>query len=258
MDKDKIIKSNLLEKYALGISSQMEEDMVHQALSLFPELREELDKIEQSLEQTAFENKIEAPEGVKERVLEQIEKIKKSDSAKSEVAHPTNKAIKINWWTIAASFLAGAFLSGLWAWNNIATYQKEIVSYQSEISLLQEECESDKIFFAFTNDINTQKVILQDSKDGFAALGYWNESQEKGILQLINLPVIQDDEAYQIWADVEGEMIAVGLLENEDYAANNYIDLNYLTDAESINITIEPEGGSDHPDVDRLILSASI
>ena len=52
-----------------------------------------------------------------------------------------------------------------------------------------------------------------------------------------------------MWSDVDGEMINMGTL-----APNQeLIPLKYIEKAESLNITIEPVGGNDHPTVEDLI-----
>ncbi len=52
-----------------------------------------------------------------------------------------------------------------------------------------------------------------------------------------------------MWADVDGEMISMGLLPTD----KELIALTYIDKAASLNITIEPKGGNDHPTVERLI-----
>ena len=39
---------------------------------------------------------------------------------------------------------------------------------------------------------------------------------------------------------------------------SDWLDIKFLPNAESLNITIEPEGGSEHPTVSRLVASANI
>tara|TARA_Y100000385_G_scaffold291808_1_gene372596 strand:+ start:7900 stop:8673 length:774 start_codon:yes stop_codon:yes gene_type:complete len=257
MDKEKILQSNLLEKYAAGIASKMEEDMVHQALSLFPELRSELNQIELSLEKVATENKIKAPERIKASILQEIQNRKDSPKVTPMQYSQVIKS-PINWSAMAATLIIGAAVSGVFGWLNHQNQQAEILQYQKELSILKDECENDKMLFAFTNDINTQKVSLRNDDQGFTALGYWNQNKEKGLLQTLNLPSIKENQSYQIWADVKGEMIAVGLVEKDAFVANSFVDLKYLAQAESINITIEPKGGSDKPTVSNLILSGTI
>ena len=63
------------------------------------------------------------------------------------------------------------------------------------------------------------------------------------------LPNLPDNQTYQMWSDVDGEMIDMGLLPND----KELVTLKYIDRAESLNITIEPAGGNDHPTVERLI-----
>ncbi len=64
-----------------------------------------------------------------------------------------------------------------------------------------------------------------------------------------SLPPLSEEETYQMWADVDGEMINMGLLPTD----KELIALTYIDRAASLNITIEPKGGNDHPTVERLI-----
>ena len=74
---------------------------------------------------------------------------------------------------------------------------------------------------------------------------------KQDLLDAEGLPELDADHDYQLWADVEGEMIDMGVI-----AANDPTQvMNYIPMAESMNITIEPKGGSDHPTVSNLIAS---
>tara|TARA_R110000868_G_scaffold379114_6_gene644835 strand:- start:10 stop:186 length:177 start_codon:yes stop_codon:yes gene_type:complete len=52
-----------------------------------------------------------------------------------------------------------------------------------------------------------------------------------------------------MWADVEGEMINMGVIGKQ----NQLLAMDYIDNAESLNVTIEPAGGNDHPTVSNLI-----
>ena len=71
----------------------------------------------------------------------------------------------------------------------------------------------------------------------------------------MNLPALTDDEDYQLWADIDGEMVSVGILKAPK---NGPRELNFLKNAESLNITIEPKGGSNHPNVARLVSTEKV
>ena len=89
--------------------------------------------------------------------------------------------------------------------------------------------------------------------NGFAT-AYINHEEKSAIVNVQKLPDLPEDKTYQMWADVEGEMIDMGVIDS----SKQTLTMNYIKDAESINITIEEKGGSDHPDVSNLIGSVSL
>ena len=76
-----------------------------------------------------------------------------------------------------------------------------------------------------------------------------NHITKSVVINTERLPNLDEDHDYQMWADVEGEMINMGVISK----SNKLTDMTYIDHAESLNITIEPAGGSDHPTVERLI-----
>ena len=258
MNREQILQSSLLEKYVLGTTTPMEEGIVEQALSLFPDLKFELESLEKSLEQSAMSNKVLAPEGVKESILREISSQNISSSqVKNEGVSNIKSDSKIPFLSIAASFLVGALIAGLIGWNGINELEQTNDNLSNELALLKEDCQKEEQLFAFIQNVETQKLLLQ-SAEGHTSVGYWNENIKQGLFHSIDLPGIEESESYQIWADVEGEMLPIGLINQVDYVQNTFHELKYLEDAESINITIEPKGGSDHPNVSRLVFSAAI
>ena len=97
----------------------------------------------------------------------------------------------------------------------------------------------------------TQRYVVGGTTiapDAFA-IAYWNPDLEQGWLDPTKLPQLPADRQYQIWADVHGEMISIGLIPKDD---DTLVTINFLDEAESINITQEVLGGVDHPTVDLL------
>jgi len=71
------------------------------------------------------------------------------------------------------------------------------------------------------------------------------------MLRVIELPGIQSDQTYQLWADVDGDMLSLGTFDAA-LAIIDAIPMDYLDRATSLNITVEPKGGSKHPTVSTL------
>ena len=80
-------------------------------------------------------------------------------------------------------------------------------------------------------------------------MAYWNPDLQEGWLDPTKLPALPTDRQYQIWADVHGEMISIGLIPK---GQDELVIINFLPDAESINITQEVLGGVDHPTIALL------
>ena len=105
--------------------------------------------------------------------------------------------------------------------------------------------------YAYISDPNTKQYILDGNQlaPNARILSYVNHEKKSVLINAKLLPELDAHHDYQMWADVGGEMINMGLIpKGEDMIAMTYID-----DAESLNITIEPAGGNDHPTVSRLI-----
>ena len=80
-------------------------------------------------------------------------------------------------------------------------------------------------------------------------ISYVNHETKSVVVNTERLPDLDEAHDYQMWADVEGEMINMGVISK----GNNLIAMSYIDHAESLNITIEPLGGNDHPTVERLV-----
>lgn len=83
----------------------------------------------------------------------------------------------------------------------------------------------------------------------YSAIAYVNVEKQAVLLNVAGLTQLPANKNYQLWADVEGEMINMGLVKSGE----NVLTMKYIENSESINLTIEPAGGSDHPTVENLI-----
>lgn len=244
MDKQTFLESGLLEQYALGIIDPDEEEIVEEHLNLYPELREEVEEMRKAIHQYALQ--------------QNIPPIPKKTQPAGHHAETQLLAVnqatshgKINWLNILV-IGSLALLCTLSAWR-MQNLQHENHELKGQLAT----CESREHIIAFLKDPQTQPVVLTNMQDQTqsAALIYWNKNSQKAMLNPFNLPRLPVDQQYQIWADVRGEMLSIGLV-NQDLA--KYQDLEFLENAVSLNITIEPKGGSATPTVSRLVASRGI
>lgn len=69
MNKDEYISSGMIEDYCLGVLDDTQISAVEQAAALYPDIKQEIKKFQQSLEQYAFEFAKPVPENVREKIL---------------------------------------------------------------------------------------------------------------------------------------------------------------------------------------------
>lgn len=239
MDKQTFLATGLLEQYVLGITDPDQTQEVERHLDLYPELNQEVAELRDAIRQYALQQDIPIPaQGANEPQL-----VTNTSSPKTYG--------QINWLSVAV-IGSLALLCGLSALR-MRNLQEENKILLSELST----CESREKIIAFLKDPQTQPVVLTETTANTkaAALVYWNKTSKKAMLNPFNLPKLPSDKQYQIWVDVAGKMISIGLISTN---LEKYQDLKYLDEATSLNITIEPLGGSAAPTVSRLIANHAI
>ena len=252
MDKTYIVENGVLEQYVLGELNSSEQRQVEDALHQYPELKETLESIEISFEQLGVDNSIVVPDFVKDKLLNKI----KEDTKIKMVSAP-EKNYK-TYFAIAASIAGLLLASSIYLYSELSGAHSELEIVEQENTLLNESIydlnsslsEVNKWYITI-NDPETEKYVLKgnDLMPEARMISYVNDSKKSVVINTKELPELDDQHNYQMWADVEGVMINMGIIDkSKDMLAMNYVD-----NAESLNITIEPAGGSDHPDVSQLI-----
>ena len=246
MDKETFLASGLLEQHVLGLTDPNEEEVVAQYLERYPELREEVEDMRKAIEQYALQHAIPPPPGIKGKLLQEIDQKSAPSSSQTAATHG-----KITWLNIGV-IAALALLCGLTALR-MRSLQAENHTLQGQLIT----CESREKIIAFLRDPQTRPVMLEGTANtpSAAALVYWNEAKEEAMINPFSLKPLSSKEQYQIWADVDGKMLSVGLISEN---LEKYQELKYLPNATSLNITIEPQGGSAEPTVSRLVANHSI
>ncbi|MBO6607139.1 anti-sigma factor [Psychroserpens sp.] len=253
MDKTYILDNNLITRYVIGDLDSNERIQVEEAFVTHPELKDELNRIESSLEALAIDNAIDAPAKVKDDLLSAI----KSKSEVKTIALPKSNALR-PYLNIAASLaiLLTASTVYLFTQLNATKDQLEVVETENvelnnDIDALHNSLEEASKWYALVNNPNVAKYILKgnDLMPEAKVISYVNDTDKSVVINTAYLPKLDDDHDYQMWADVEGVMIDMGVINTE----TEMLAMTYIDHAESLNITIEPAGGNDHPTVSKLI-----
>jgi anti-sigma-K factor RskA len=265
MDKDRFLSSGLLEQFVLGLTTPEETREVKRHLEAFPELKPEVEAMRKALEQYAMQQSVPPPPHMKSKILSESNE---PDEEKSKIDRTTNRggARTAGWMLTLAilSALALGFLSTM-LYQQKRQYIKAYREIRAEYALFRENCEEEEkelkeaqALYAFLRHTNTRPVELTgtDHSPSARAIVYWNEMTKGAYLNPVHMPAPPPGKQYQVWANVDGEMIHIGLIPKD--AGHGLYAVNYIEDAESLNITLEPEGGSDKPTVDQLFVHGKV
>ncbi|WP_165200503.1 anti-sigma factor [Muriicola soli] len=257
MDRKTIIEKGLLLDYLLGDLNAKDTLSVENALRADKVLQEEYNKLEADFERMAMDNAVDPPASVKhslEKVLDKVEKF--SDTPVKRL--DSRSAFNTGRLLVAASLAAIFALTSFWFYNqwqnaeeNVRLAREEQEQMRNTLQELSGEIQEVKTMYAILNDKDAIPLLLKGNSlaPEARAVAYLNHSKRSVVVNPKALPELSEEETYQMWADVDGEMISMGLLPTDE----ELVTLTYIDKAESLNITIEPKGGNDHPTVERLI-----
>ncbi|WP_430467697.1 anti-sigma factor [Winogradskyella ouciana] len=254
MDKKTILENGLLEQYLLGELDVKESEQIERILSSDTELKVYFDQLEEDFETLGLENTITPPALIKSNLLNAINSA--SNDTKIVELKP-NSSSKF-YLGIAASIAALFMIGSFWMYNQLNTVKQQLQTVEKEktelnttIESLNEELKNKNSLYAAIAHPETEKYVLtgNDISPDTKVISYVNHSTKSVVINTERLPDLDADHDYQMWADVEGEMINMGVISKD----KKLMAMNYIDHSESLNITIEPAGGNDHPTVERLV-----
>lgn len=251
MDKKTILDNGLLEQYLLGELNAQKCEQIEQVLASDTELKAQFDAIEKDFETLGLENAIEPPKGIKYQLIQDIREAKDTKNNKSN----TNLKYYLG---IAASIATLLMLANFWMYNELSDVKQQLQTVETEktelndkLNNLNKQIDNEITLFSTIAHPDTEQYVLKGNTlmpDG-KVISYVNHSTKSVVINTERLPKLDAEHDYQMWADVEGEMINMGVITKDQ----NLMAMNYIDHAESLNITIEPAGGNDHPTVSQLV-----
>jgi len=277
MDKEQFLASGLLEQYALGLTSPEETRLVEHFIENYPDIRLKMNSLQDAIEQYVSQYAVPPPRQLKERILSEIEDEEEDFDLELEednpVANPVNEAypakpprakISKNAYIgfISVIFIALILIVVLlWQQRRLRTdynaLSGELNNYRLQNKTLQDKQTLSQKIFDFIENGDTYVIHLRGTgvaADAHAVI-YWNPITQKSYAKLVKMPALPSGKQFQLWAEVDGKMVSAGVLDN---ARKDLQAIDYVANAHSLNITIEPLGGSKEPSVLLLIAKGQI
>ncbi|NCO64804.1 MAG: RNA polymerase subunit sigma-70 [Flavobacteriaceae bacterium CG_4_10_14_3_um_filter_33_47] len=239
------LNSGLLEKYLLGVTSSEETEQVETYISRHPEVENAYTTLQFNLEVVAKTNAVEAPKGVLKSILDEL------DDKPVVPLNPVKKYKKWHQFSIAASIVALIFAGQsfyLHSKNEKLSEENQVVvdeifDLRSDIDMNNKKLDDIMRQFKQLNNPETYKYIIQGNyrAKNLKTVAYINPKEKTSMIDVVSLPQLPEEQCYQIWAELQGKMVSLGILSETDRQLRA---IPYTEDALGLNITIEPKGGN--------------
>jgi anti-sigma-K factor RskA len=287
------IESGILEEYVLGTVSPQEKQEVECMSHIYPEIKEELLRTEDALEQYALKYQTAPPASLKESLFAQMtfdeikeeseEKISIASSETSEVILPVEaqilsekneeptvipnvfdrvetKIVTPAWarLAIAASVLLAIFAG--WSAMQVSDLKKN----NQELAF---EMETVKKVYAYKESLATlyrnpeYKVVkmsgIPEKSPNSAVAAFWNQQTNEVLLDVQSLPAAPEGKQYQLWSIVDGVPVDIGMLDSE-FQGKVLKMKPTKTGSVAFAITLEKTGGSPSPTMTEMYVMGKV
>lgn len=256
MDIKEYISSGRLEEYILGSLSEQEMQEVECMVSIYPELKEELEGMQVAFEKYLHQYAVNPPSNLKEKIYQQVKKepeISLSEVSESEFIGGKQKKLNVaRILSVAASIvllLSLIFIYRLANQNNRleANLDDLEIRFERLTETYQETVEENEklAFKARVLSDPAYKVIPMEGVEDYAssmAYVYWDTNTKDVYVGIDQLPLPPEDKQYQLWAIVDGKAVDAGVFEVSD-DTTGLQKMKNIQRAEAFVVTLEKRGG---------------
>lgn len=253
------LNSGLLEKYLLGETSSEETEYIETFIARHPEVENAYNTMQFNLEVVAKRDAVDAPKHILNAVLEEL------DVTPVVKLNTPKKYKKWYQYSIAASIVALIFAGQafyLHVKNQKLSEENQVVvdeifDLRSDIEMNNKKLDDIMHQFKQLNDPETYKYIMQGNNraKNLKTVAYINPKDKTSMIDVVSLPQLPEEQCYQIWAELQGKMVSLGILDETDRQLRA---IPYTEDALGLNITIEPKGGNTVASLDNSVAEISL
>ena len=272
MNIKEYISSGVIEAYVLGIATDEELREIEKLRSQHPELELAIQEQEALLGQYAQAHSISPAPQLKQHIWERIQ-------AETEIKSEEDKVVKTPkisldsasvpkqsvWkqFLMAASvaLLIASGLGNFWMMGQNKKMAQDLAVLSTQQKLLLEEKNTAIISAQKANQAMAILSLPSLKKINLAGVGthsqhsgmlYWDVASGDVFLDLNCMPAAPEGMQYQLWAIVDGKPVDAGMYD----ASNGQMEkMKRIPKAEMFAITIEKQGGSPTPSLDKMVVA---
>lgn len=254
MNIKEYISSGIIELYVLGICSPDEEKEIESLRLQYPELDAAILQYEMQLENEMQQQATIPSAEIDEKILKTFDLLNKPTIA-LPVYKENNRSV--SWWKMVAA--ASVLLLITSAVFNYLLYNK---TKRQELAL-QSKNDNTPTLPAGDYEILKDPAITPVAMYGVGSHAicrctmFWDKKTGKIYVMIHHLPKSSESKDYQLWANVNGTQVSVGIVKDE--IRGRFIEMqNVPAGATAFTVTLEKAGGSTTPDMEEAYLAGRI
>lgn len=255
MDIQAYISSGIIELYVMGLCTPEEEKELEQLRQQHPDLEQAILAYELQLENKMLQQSTLPSAETDQRILKKLESLQQAPVVKMVTNNTVTPVKKLNWLKPVAA--AAAVLFAISAYFNYTLLQKN----KKLEGLVQTEGQSPlplADYEVITNPAITPVGMYgQGSHTICRCTMYWDKKTGKAYVMIHHLPKSNDATDYQLWAEVDGKPVSVGII--DDSIRGKFIEVqNVPAGAIAFKVTLGKTGGEASPENGDLYLAGRI
>ena len=273
MNVPEYIASGILESYVTGAVSDQERREVECMSAIYPEIRQELDELANSLERYTSQFSVEPPESVKQKLLAQLDF--NTLTQPEAIVRPmpvdrTEGSGSLSFrttWVVAASVGLLLLIFSVFLFSQLRNSQQTIgnlrdtnSSLQAEATRLRDQQSQTENTLALLRQPGTRNVSLagnEKAPNGRLTV-FWNATTRQVAVDVRSLPTLPAGQQYQLWSLVDGKPIDAGVFESNEVDAGVQLMNRSVEKADLFAVTIEKRGGSPTPTLSTLLATGQV
>lgn len=248
MNIKEYISGGMVESYVLGLANEQERAEFEKLCKQYPALVAARIEFEEKLEKQAFDQAIEPPGFLKEKILSTIAEEETSSKEAMIIAmdkNPSGNSNRARY--VAAASVILLLVSAYFAYDFYSKNQELKNSYnalRSQVDSINTELAKQKNSMMNPDAAVVVNMIGTQPNPSTANI-YWDTASSNVFLVVRNLPKLPTEKQYQLWAFIEGKPVDLGLFDaTEDKVI---LKMKNTQKAEAFAITIENRGNGPIP-----------
>lgn len=250
MDVKAYIESGVLEMYVMQALSAAESREIEQLAEQHPEIRVEIERIEQAMSAYALKH-AQAPRS--DLKAEIFSNIPDQPKLQAQVQSGSNFGIVAAVIGLLIAIAAGIFLYS--KWQNAENQLQQVVA---EKATLEAECQDTQRQLNIITNPDTKSIELEGLPIApqSRVIVYWNQSQRTTLLSVKNLPPPPSGKQYQLWAIAgNNPPVNAGVF---DVNTGILQVMERIAEANAFAVTLEDAGGSPTPTLDQMFVIGNV